>query len=118
MASNLLLTVPPYRRTPTPYSPTLKHNSVSSNCRLLRARALLGRKLRHPRRTTYLALASVDPTCRTSHSILIDGQALSTRKNLFQFLEQYRKREDPAVYLWIDQITIDQSNTSERNAQV
>ncbi|KAF2820166.1 HET-domain-containing protein [Ophiobolus disseminans] len=43
------------------------------------------------------------------------------RDNLFRFLEEFRKRRDKEHsdwYLWIDQLSIDQTNPAERNHQV
>lgn len=62
------------------------------------------------------------PTCR----ILVDNKILRIRQNLHLFLRQFRiqrlesnedEMESPE-YLWIDQISIDQSRTRERNNQV
>jgi len=58
--------------------------------------------------------------------ILVNGEPLSIRVNLFRFFKTYllaAKRSWPlnpikADYLWIDQICIDQSSISERNHQV
>jgi hypothetical protein len=50
--------------------------------------------------------------------ILIDGQPLTIRENLYKFLEVFRGQGGKQEHLWIDQICIDQSNILERNHQV
>jgi hypothetical protein len=57
------------------------------------------------------------------YDILIQGRALSIRKNLHQFLKCFRKdKKRPwqveRLYLFVDQICIDQSDPDERNRQV
>ncbi|KAJ8114398.1 hypothetical protein OPT61_g3718 [Boeremia exigua] len=58
------------------------------------------------------------------YDILIDGKALSVRKNLHHFLKCRRKtrnkhyRSEKDLYIFIDQICIDQSDPEERNRQV
>jgi hypothetical protein len=63
---------------------------------------------------SYVALSYTwgpgDPTA----FVTIDGKSHEIRPNLFNFLKTYQ--ED--VYLWIDQICIDQSNHKERAHQV
>lgn len=51
-------------------------------------------------------------------SISISGKYLSIRRNLWDFLELFRDHGRNTSFLWIDQITIDQSNRSERSHQV
>ena len=50
-------------------------------------------------------------------SIIVNGQLIGVRTNLFQFLKIYRHRH-AGEYIWIDQICIDQKSTLERNHQV
>ena len=58
--------------------------------------------------------------------ITISGKPLEIRENLFRFFETFVKVTDNVflwkftggLYLWIDQICIDQSSVSERNHQV
>jgi hypothetical protein len=64
-----------------------------------------------------LSYAWGDPEER-KHQILISGKLFTIRKNLYDFLEVYRKRWATRRTLWIDAICIDQSNITERNHQV
>jgi hypothetical protein len=63
---------------------------------------------------SYVALSYTWGPKKPTAFVDIDGKALEIRANLFEFLSTYQ--ED--VYLWIDQICIDQSNYQERNHQV
>jgi hypothetical protein len=54
---------------------------------------------------------------RKCHAVLINGEVFGVRQNLHDFLQRSRTL-CPGKYLWIDAISIDQRNTSERNAQV
>lgn len=61
------------------------------------------------------------PETPTSSIQLNGGQRnLSIRKNLFQFLNRWVSKADfnPDAFIWIDQLCVDQSSISERNAQV
>lgn len=51
------------------------------------------------------------------HSIYINDQLFHVRQNLFDFLQTAR-RLDWSNALWIDALSIDQNNSSERNRQV
>jgi hypothetical protein len=53
-------------------------------------------------------------------SIWMNGRRLTVRKNLFDFRECFSHNEENAhhPYIWIDQISIDQTNEMERNEQV
>lgn len=54
-----------------------------------------------------------------ARSININGKALSIRRNLWDFLDVLRRREEISdCYFWVDQICIDQTNLRERNHQV
>ncbi|KAL2071907.1 hypothetical protein VTL71DRAFT_13142 [Oculimacula yallundae] len=51
-----------------------------------------------------------------TREIYIQGQNFTIRENLWQFLHSFRSNTD--VWLWIDQICIDQTTINERNHQV
>lgn len=53
--------------------------------------------------------------CRT---IFVNNCALMVRKNLWDFLDVYRRNCSVQEPLWIDQICVDQGNINERNHQV
>ena len=57
---------------------------------------------------------SAVPTCK----IGVDGMWLNIRKNLYHFLKEFRQEPGRPQWLWIDQISIDQTNLQERNHQV
>lgn len=50
--------------------------------------------------------------------IMVDDQLLAVSENLWHFLEIFRLQGGNKDWLWIDQISIDQSNQGERNHQV
>lgn len=57
------------------------------------------------------------------YRILVNRKVLIVRKNLYHFLWRFRMletepSETPNEWLWIDQLTIDQSNGDERDQQV
>lgn len=53
------------------------------------------------------------------HDIFVNDITLSVSKNLIGFLRRLRYgTSDPDGYIWIDAISIDQSNTDERTSQV
>ncbi|CAN9155008.1 unnamed protein product [Alternaria alternata] len=63
---------------------------------------------------SYVALSYTwGDECPTG-SVSIDGKELEIRMNLLNFLRTYETDD----YLWIDQISIDQSNSEERSHQV
>lgn len=67
----------------------------------------------------YVALSYTwgDPTI--TKMITLNGKTFNVRQNLYDFLTTYGKTKSAQkVYLWIDQLSIDQSNTKERNHQV
>ncbi|KAK3650443.1 hypothetical protein LTR22_012534 [Elasticomyces elasticus] len=70
-------------------------------------------------RTGYIALSYAwGPEAEPCH-IILDGQRFNVRKNLFDFLHAARKfRGRFSGWLWIDALSIDQSNDIERTHQV
>ncbi|KAH7065664.1 heterokaryon incompatibility protein-domain-containing protein [Paraphoma chrysanthemicola] len=52
------------------------------------------------------------------HVIYLNGQDFHIRQNLFDFLLTFRNDDANTNYLWVNQISIDQTSTSERNHQV
>lgn len=75
----------------------------------------------------FTALSYVWGPPEPKRRIFIDSQIFTVRINLFQFLQEFRRMPpDPDVnskpgdddWLWIDQMSIDQSNRSERGHQV
>jgi len=69
----------------------------------------------------YTALSYVWGPSPSKTAVEISNGKLEIRENLFKFLTEFRKRSDKTPsdqYLWIDQLCIDQSTTSERNHQV
>lgn len=50
--------------------------------------------------------------------IVLNGALYSIRRNLWQFLNEFRTDSANDGYLWIDQVAINQANTLERNQQV
>jgi hypothetical protein len=68
----------------------------------------------------FTALSYVWGPPEPAHEIIVNGRLLTIRENLFNFLCEFRKMTVEDVsdeWLWIDQITIDQT-TAERNHQV
>jgi heterokaryon incompatibility protein (HET) len=51
------------------------------------------------------------------YSIFINNTAVDVKQNLWCFLKQARQR-DYRTFIWIDALSIDQSNVRERNHQV
>ena len=67
----------------------------------------------------YSALSYTWGPPHTDFTVSINGRILKIRKNLFRFLETFRRdKNESHRYLWIDQICIAQSNIQERNHQV
>jgi len=52
-----------------------------------------------------------------TYTILIDGDSFDIHQNLWHFLKRQRENDEFGL-IWIDAISIDQLNTSERNHQV
>ncbi|KAF2996854.1 hypothetical protein E8E13_004068 [Curvularia kusanoi] len=65
----------------------------------------------------YTALSYVWGTDEPNQIIRINGEAFPVRKNLFDFLQEYWRR-DRSDALWIDAICINQTSIPERNHQV
>ncbi|RYN51631.1 hypothetical protein AA0114_g5410 [Alternaria tenuissima] len=63
---------------------------------------------------SYVALSYTWGDERPTGSVSIDGKEFEIRMNLLNFLRTY----EVDGYLWVDQISIDQSNPEERNHQV
>ena len=59
-----------------------------------------------------------DGNVSISRSIAIDGKRLGVTRNLYDGLRRICSNGRPLLPLWIDAISIDQSNISERNDQV
>jgi hypothetical protein len=71
----------------------------------------------------YRALSYTWGPPEPAYNIVIDNKSLAIRDNLYAFLLKASKGEArrqlaSTQYLWIDQISIDQENVSERNHQV
>lgn len=66
---------------------------------------------------SYKALSYVWGIELVLEPIILDGQPMMVRENLFNFLYQYRADQNEG-YLWIDALCINQSNIEERNHQV
>ncbi|KAH7066523.1 heterokaryon incompatibility protein-domain-containing protein, partial [Paraphoma chrysanthemicola] len=66
----------------------------------------------------YTALSYVWGEPSPADVIYLNGRDFRIRQNLFDFLLTFRNDDANASYLWVDQISIDQTSTSERNHQV
>ena len=66
----------------------------------------------------YVALSYTWGPVNPQQTILINGEGLSIRQNLYDFLHSYRNDMSNVHYLWIDQICISQAHEGERNHQV
>lgn len=66
----------------------------------------------------YIALSYTWGPVNPQQTILINGEGLSIRQNLYDFLHSYRNDISNVHYLWIDQICISQAHEGERNHQV
>lgn len=66
----------------------------------------------------YSALSYTWGPAKPTYRITIDGKWLDIRENLFRFLKEFRQEPGRPEWLWIDQISIDQTNMKERNHQV
>lgn len=69
-------------------------------------------------RYLYFALSYAWSPPTPSFEIRVNGQPFTLRANLFYFLKCYRMHILEPVFLWIDAISIDQSDELERNDQV
>lgn len=66
----------------------------------------------------YSALSYTWGPAHPTYRITVDGRWLDIRKNLFHFLREFRQEPGRPEWLWIDQISIDQTNVKERSHQV
>lgn len=70
----------------------------------------------------YTALSYAWSPSNASHSIIINGQNVKVRSNLYEFLYLYSQKLKsnalPTVFLWIDALCLDYGNIRERNSQV
>lgn len=66
----------------------------------------------------YSALSYTWGPASPKYRITVDGKYLDVRENLFHFLREFRQEPGRPEWLWIDQISIDQTNVKERNHQV
>ncbi|KAF3034896.1 hypothetical protein E8E12_004452 [Didymella heteroderae] len=66
----------------------------------------------------YSALSYTWGSAKPTYRITADGSWLDVRENLFHFLREFRQEPGRPEWLWIDQISIDQTNVKERNHQV
>jgi len=67
---------------------------------------------------TYTALSYTWGPATPHFNVHVAGYIIQIRENLYHFLKRYQFREVQERYLWIDQLSIDQSNVDERSAQV
>jgi hypothetical protein len=67
--------------------------------------------------TPYNALSYVWGDADVTRTILVDGEPLIVRENLWQFLNQMRKVRYEKM-IWIDAICINQQNNGEKSHQV
>ncbi|KAF2430628.1 hypothetical protein EJ08DRAFT_556286, partial [Tothia fuscella] len=67
---------------------------------------------------SYKALSYCWGSPENPREIFMDGKLLTVGQNLYDFLLRQVQAAGPSDWLWIDQLCIDQSNTSERNHQV
>jgi hypothetical protein len=58
------------------------------------------------------------PTTSSAHMIKVNGQKFAIRPNLYAFLKEYTGTGLATAPVWIDAISIDQTNSLERNHQV
>jgi hypothetical protein len=65
----------------------------------------------------FRALSYVWGDPNATKTILVDGKSFTVRTNLWDFLSQMRRQQNFHAF-WIDAISIDQSNLSERGHQV
>lgn len=70
----------------------------------------------------YTALSYTWSLSNAGHVIIINGQNVTVRSNLYEFLYLYRQKlmshALPTVFLWIDALCLDYANIRERNSQV
>lgn len=66
----------------------------------------------------YVALSYTWGPDHPKQTILVNGQQLLIRQNLYDFLRRYRNDPKNVHKLWIDQICISQAHEGERNHQI
>ena len=85
-------------------------------------RSLDGRLDHLERQSAFTALSYVWGAETPTHDVWIEGCCchgwFSIRQNLYDFLITRRKAADQPLWIWVDQICIDQSNNAERSQQV
>lgn len=69
-------------------------------------------------RIPYHALSYTWGNSKERQYIILDGKLHPITTNLYAFLKQTRPKQDPPHHLWIDAISIDQSNPKEKSEQV
>lgn len=70
----------------------------------------------HLKTANYVVLSYRWGTLPAVHEVIMNGSPFYVRKNLWDFLNVIRHQ--PAMFLWIDALCINQSDTQERNQQV
>lgn len=68
--------------------------------------------------SSYVCLSYMWGPNTNSRLILLDGQSLLIRDNLYAFLVQAQKSWNRTLPIWIDAICIDQESNAEKSAQV
>ena len=69
--------------------------------------------------TEYAALSYCWGTPETAHWIILNGNWIAVRSNLFDFLDGVASLPEVKSFcFWIDQLSIDQENNQEKNHQV
>jgi hypothetical protein len=66
----------------------------------------------------YKALSYTWGAPKPTRQITVNGSKLTIRRNLYHFLCMFTGHNFRHVYLWVDQICIDQQNLVERSSQV
>jgi hypothetical protein len=69
-------------------------------------------------RASYTCLSYIWGSPVPCQTILINGKTFQVRQNLYNFLDTVRTKSTPTLSFWIDALSIDQQNISERNHQV
>lgn len=65
----------------------------------------------------YTSLSYTWGTLTPTEAVLVNAASFQVRQNLYDFLNMFR-REATARWLWVDQLSINQQDTVERNQQV
>lgn len=69
-------------------------------------------------KVTYDAISYMWGSQQPLHQVIVDGQSLALRGNIYAFLRHCTRSDLQVTHLWIDSVCIDQDNTSDKNAQV